>query len=264
MRLNELFLYTGTPFPYYPSFAHRFDISVNACVLLCYVGWKTMPDRPDDWIKFNAEDLTKATGLSAKEQATARRQLIAAGLLEGYYARLDHVLKLRVSGKEIDNEQGEGAFAERANGHTPETEMPTGVHLPKEQMAISPNGVSSLVQVKSKERTNKEEIELQAEALWKAYPRKAGKKPGLKAIIKSLKSNKFEDLLKATHKFCAMWEGEPDKTFCPHAATWFNQERFNEDPTEWTRPHQGNGNGSRSFPVPRNDYEREVPPDERY
>jgi hypothetical protein len=108
------------------------------------------------------------------------------------------------------------------------------------------------------------QIQVQAEALWKAYPRKAGKKPGLKAIIKSLKSNKFEDLLKATHKFCAMWEGEPDKTFCPHAATWFNQERFNEDPTEWTRPHQGNGNGSRSFPVPRNDYEREVPPDERY
>jgi hypothetical protein len=138
-----------------------------------------------------------------------------------------------------------------------------GLPRPPTPLTPTPNAVDPNRQGTVKE-PSLSQIQVQAEALWKAYPRKAGKKPGLKAIIKSLKSNKFEDLLKATHKFCAMWEGEPDKTFCPHAATWFNQERFNEDPTEWTRPHQGNGNGSRSFPVPRNDYEREVPPDERY
>jgi hypothetical protein len=138
-----------------------------------------------------------------------------------------------------------------------------GLPRPPTPLTPTPNAVDPNRQGTVKE-PSLSQIQVQAEALWKAYPRKAGKKPGLKAIIKSLKSNKFEDLLKATHKFCAMWEGEPDKTFCPHAATWFNQERFNEDPTEWTRPHQGNGNGSRSFPVPRNDYEREVPPDQRY
>jgi hypothetical protein len=100
----------------------------------------------------------------------------------------------------------------------------------------------------------------EAEAIWQAYPRKAGKKPGLKAIARCLKETPFQELIRATHKFCALWEGESDKTFCPHAATWFNQERFKEDPSEWTRPHS---NGERET-KPRNDYEREVPPDERY
>lgn len=121
MKLTELFSEIGEPFSYYPWFVHRFGISTNASVLLCFIGWKTFKDEFGCWKSFSVDGITKATGLSVKEQTTARKQLVDAGLIEEYYARLEHVLKFKILEKELT---GVWPNAESADAQTPKGQMP--------------------------------------------------------------------------------------------------------------------------------------------
>ena len=120
MKLTELFNTTGEPFSYYPGLVHRFNISVNASVMLCFIAWKTFSDELDGWKSFNSDGIQKATGLSVKEQAGARRQLVEAGLLEEHYARLEHKLMFRLLPKELG---GGSPTPEMGNPQTPKGQM---------------------------------------------------------------------------------------------------------------------------------------------
>ena len=133
MKLSELFTEVGEPFSYYPGFVHTFAITTNASVLLCFIGWKTFSDEMDGWKSFTTEAIERATGLSVKEQATARRQLVEANLIEEYYARLEHTLKFRLTKAEI----GVSPNAETAYAQTP-----------NQPVAKPQNGVSTKGQVK--------------------------------------------------------------------------------------------------------------------
>lgn len=84
------------------------------------------------------------------------------------------------------------------------------------------------------ESTGPTEKEL-AEQIYQAYPRKVGKPNALKSILKQSGQYGFDKLLKASKTMASLWSGQ-DMTFCPHPATWFNQERFNDDPSTWG-PH---------------------------
>ena len=70
-------------------------------------------------------------------------------------------------------------------------------------------------------------------SIFALYPRKVGKPKALKAIEKAMLTHGFEHVHKATKSFAKAWDGETDLTFCPHPATWFNQERYNDDPSTW-------------------------------
>ena len=71
-----------------------------------------------------------------------------------------------------------------------------------------------------------------AESIFSAYPRKVARKPALQAITKALKKNAADYLLERTTAYAAAVAGK-EPQFIPHPATWFNQERFNDDPQEW-------------------------------
>lgn len=78
-----------------------------------------------------------------------------------------------------------------------------------------------------------------AEAIYGIYPKKVGKTAALKAIEKVLKSGSITELelqarVRAYAQAVAQWE-EQDKTFIPHPSTWFNQGRYEDDPSTWTR-----------------------------
>lgn len=68
--------------------------------------------------------------------------------------------------------------------------------------------------------------------IYQAYPRKVGKPAAIRAIRKAMKGSSPELLLTKTEAYARAREGQPDK-FTPHPATWFNQERFNDDPVTW-------------------------------
>jgi hypothetical protein len=78
------------------------------------------------------------------------------------------------------------------------------------------------------------------EAIYAAYPRKVAKPAALRAISKAVEKFEAPNVLARTIEFAKLWLGN-DLAFCPHPATWFNQERFNDDPSTW---------GPKGFTVP--------------
>jgi hypothetical protein len=141
MKLTELFTATGEPFSYYPGLVHQFDISVNATVFLCFIAWRTFPDELGGWKLLSIDIVKEATGLSVKEQSTARKQLVKAGLILERYARLEHKLKFKLLPAEI----AVSPNAESAHAQTPKGNIGTPL-----------NGVSTKELKGDKKGTNKE------------------------------------------------------------------------------------------------------------
>jgi hypothetical protein len=69
-------------------------------------------------------------------------------------------------------------------------------------------------------------------SIYEAYPRKVGKPAALKAITRAVSKFGLELVLERTKAFSEARKGQ-DIQFTPHPATWFNQERFNDDPATW-------------------------------
>jgi hypothetical protein len=69
------------------------------------------------------------------------------------------------------------------------------------------------------------------EDIYSAYPKKVGKPDALKAISKAVKRFGNTNVLERTMAYAKARNGDLD--FVPNPATWFNQERFNDDPVTW-------------------------------
>src|SRR5678815_4026053 len=83
------------------------------------------------------------------------------------------------------------------------------------------------------------------ELVYKQYPRRVGKKAALPKIAKAINAYGFDKIDLAVKTLADLWKNETDKQFCPHPATWFNQERFNDEPETWKpnspfKPNQRN------------------------
>jgi len=72
-----------------------------------------------------------------------------------------------------------------------------------------------------------------AEQIYEAYPLKVGKPAAMRAISKALVKVDGDWLLNVTKAFAVARAG--DMAFCPHPATWFNAERYNDSPGTWVR-----------------------------
>jgi hypothetical protein len=71
------------------------------------------------------------------------------------------------------------------------------------------------------------------ETIYEAYPRKIGKRVALKAITAAIKRGIApEKLLELTRQYAEAVKGG-DLQFVPHPSTFFNQDRFNDDPSTW-------------------------------
>lgn len=76
------------------------------------------------------------------------------------------------------------------------------------------------------------ETKLMAEAIYAEYPRKIAKVAAIKAIAKQLSQYDFTYILEQTKLYAKAREG-CDHKFTPYPSTWFNQERFTDDPSAW-------------------------------
>ena len=72
-----------------------------------------------------------------------------------------------------------------------------------------------------------------AESVYEAYPRKVGRPVALRAILKALTTTDHETLLRATVAYAEARRGQ-DQQFTPMPATWFNQQRYLDEPSTWT------------------------------
>lgn len=75
----------------------------------------------------------------------------------------------------------------------------------------------------------------QVEEIYQAYPRKVGKQAAVKAIRAAVnRGAKPEYLLEATAEYARSRVGK-DPDFTPHASTWYQQGRYDDDRSEWWR-----------------------------
>lgn len=85
------------------------------------------------------------------------------------------------------------------------------------------------------------------EAIYLAYPKRAGRPDAIKAIRKALsKGISAQDLLARTQAYAEARIGE-DHQFTPYPATWFNQERYNDPPETWRKNGNSNNQSSVGF-----------------
>ena len=73
----------------------------------------------------------------------------------------------------------------------------------------------------------KNDKNLAFEAFWVKYPRKVGKQAAKKRFLK-IKPEKYEKINDALDAYIKTKQWQ-DKQFIPHASTWLNQERYEDD-----------------------------------
>ncbi len=76
-------------------------------------------------------------------------------------------------------------------------------------------------------------LNTEAESVYKEYPMKVGKPAALISIKKAIKKFGLPLILSKTRQYARVRKEHPE--FLPNPSTWFNQERFNDDPSTWLR-----------------------------
>jgi len=96
-----------------------------------------------------------------------------------------------------------------------------------------PAADSSAKKRKGRRAWSKEAVEI-----YEFYPRKVGRDAALRAIQRRLDEGvAAAELMAAAQQYgaeVAKWPAY-DRQYAPHPATWFNQGRFADDPSEWAR-----------------------------
>lgn len=101
MRPSDLLLDFGRPVAYYPGLVKRFG-SVNAVIFFSQIFyWQDKTDSELGVYK-SSEDITAETGLSYREQLTARKRLVKRGILIETDKRLEHKIYYRIDCDQLD------------------------------------------------------------------------------------------------------------------------------------------------------------------
>lgn len=85
----------------------------------------------------------------------------------------------------------------------------------------------------------KREDQKMAETIYEAYPRKVARPKAVQSILKAMSKIDHPTLLRKTQAYAAATKGT-DPQFIPHPATWFNQERFGDEPETWAKSQSSN------------------------
>jgi hypothetical protein len=112
MHFNELFPDVGHPVAYYPRVAKAVG-NVHAAIFICqFVYWTGKQRDPDGWIYKKQVEIEEETGLSRREQETARKKLKTLGLISEKFSDLPRRLYYRVNLEQM-NQFFTQAFAEK-------------------------------------------------------------------------------------------------------------------------------------------------------
>jgi hypothetical protein len=182
----------------------------------------------DEMVAFpSISQLAQATGRHTKTVRKTLHRLIKVGILVDTGRRAGQTKQISVyeislpSGGSLKDYHQEGGFqAERLPSQS--ERLPS---RPKEQVTEQVTK-STLLSVG---RNGANPIE---EEIYQAYPRKVSKPQALRAIRKALAHCPGEKLLQLTRDY-ATARADAEERYTPHPATWFNGERFNDDPSTW-------------------------------
>jgi len=187
---------------------------------------------PNEWVEKTADEITRETGLSYKQQVTARETLVSSGVIEQEYIRLEHRMRFRILPealcRDITPDTADEDYRLQAPAKREDGELPKGKVAPaKREGGTCQKGSSS-------NNGNKEERQKDSfGAFWCAYPRKVAKKAALKAWLKvdpdDATVKKIMRSL-AAFKVSNGWVKDGGQ-YIPHPATWLNGERWDDEVT---------------------------------
>ena len=79
-----------------------------------------------------------------------------------------------------------------------------------------------------KDKNEKNIIDVQFEEFWELYPKKVGRKPARNKYNIALKKTGHENIIDSLKTHLKSWNGTAAE-YIPHATTWLNQERWNDE-----------------------------------
>lgn len=198
----------GLPFEVKTTYAFILD--------LIYMQSGKLPDDP--------RYIAGLLGVSTRKWASLRQQLIDHGKLAasgGYLTNYRALSELENLAK-LQRKQSENASAPRKNK---DLQKPRPSHTEPEPDTYRDTNVSLRVREKSAYTD-------EFENWWRAYPNKTGKGAAFKAWQKAKKLAGAERLFSALQRQLPSLEqaaNRSDGNFCPHAATWLNQSRYDDE-----------------------------------
>lgn len=170
----------GRPIAFYPALSKHVG-GTKPCLFLCQLMYWS--DRTDNKLGVykSSEQWEEETGLSYKEQVTARKELVKRGLITETNKRLEHRIYFLFNESEFNNlivaisSMGNSRNADRAvgedtKGHFDPTENTT------ETTAVDNRSVGK------KTPANRSRIEEQFDEIWPYYPKREGSNPKNRAL----------------------------------------------------------------------------------
>lgn len=101
MRLSDVLSEVGRPVAYYPGLVKHLG-SINAVLFFCQIFyWQKKTDNSLGVYKV-AEEIEEETGMTYREQATARKHLVSRGVLVETHKRLEHRIYFKINVDRLD------------------------------------------------------------------------------------------------------------------------------------------------------------------
>jgi len=118
-------------------------------------------------------------------------------------------------------------------------ELPQGRSGAGHKASLKHQEESTLLRLGDDAKPSRTKTQERAAEIYAEYPKREGRKPALDEITKSMRAFGYEFLLERTRAYAKAitWK---DRQFIPLPATWFRQERFNDDPESWQPPRGTN------------------------
>jgi hypothetical protein len=175
----------------------------------------------------------RTAGLKRGQYREATRRLAKYGLAtfrttnKGTIARLTSSLVFDINSEAIRLDSSHQVNHPAAI-QQPSDSHPTTIQQPLTKKEIRKEG-------NKETRKHSSESESEVEEIYAAYPKHEAAKPGKEAIRKALTKARAVFLLERTKAYALSRLNHPSHPrYTPLPATWFNQERFNEDPSVWS------------------------------
>jgi uncharacterized protein YdaU (DUF1376 family) len=102
----------------------------------------------------------------------------------------------------------------------------------------------SILELESELESDKKEIYKERFGdFWEQYPRKVNKAKSFKAYLKAIQKFTHQEILHGLMKY----NFNPDRQMIPHASTWLNGERWNDEPTDYTTNSNQSSNAAEAY-----------------
>ena len=233
----------GHPVAYHPMLSHFFG-SVNAAIFFCQLRyWGDRTVNPLGVYK-TSEEWTTETGLSYREQATARRILSDPGFVIETNKRLEHRIYFLIDWSAFNPafeawlDKNPPAPITRttncAKRISPNDENAIGGER-KRRSSISTETTSETTQSNTPKPpatpgAERDTAGAAFAAFWKTYPKKVGKDAAEKVWARKVKADDVQAVMDALDKqrSSEQWNQDGGR-FIPHPSTWLNQGRWKDE-----------------------------------